>query len=126
MKRLYTALVVLFVILSVSFYTLFQCKSLCDTAYKQVSQIESYAKSDRFSQAAALSQQFYQDWNHSKDSMVWYIRHEPLEKITALASHLPSLASNEDLTMLSAHCQELRIRIYELYHNEIPKLKNLI
>ncbi len=126
MKRLYTSLIVLFIILSVSFFTIIQCKNLCSEAYSQVLQIKENTKSDRPQEAVAMAQQFYKFWNKSKNSMVWYIRHEPLEKITALSSRLEALIQNDDLAMLEAYCDELLVRINELYHNEIPKLHNLI
>lgn len=58
--------------------------------------------------------------------MVWYIRHEPLERITDISSHLEYLAKYNDLSQLLAQANQLMTCIDELYHDELPLLRNLV
>lgn len=82
MKRLYAAIAFLLIILATSAFTIFQCRQFHDQAIPQVEQIIEYAETGHLEQAAGLSGQFFDSWSKTRDSMVWYIRHEPLEKIT--------------------------------------------
>ena len=126
MKRLYAAIAFLLIILATSAFTIFQCRQFRDQAIPQVEQIIEYAETGHLEQAAGLSGQFFDSWSKTRDSMVWYIRHEPLEKITGIASRLESLANHGDLSQLIAQANELIVHIDELYHNELPLIQNLI
>lgn len=126
MKRLYAAIAFLLIILTTSAFTIFQCRQFHDQAIPQVEQIIEYAETGHLEQAASLSGQFFDSWSKTRDSMVWYIRHEPLEKITGIASRLESLAHYGDLSQLIAQANELIVHIDELYHNELPLIQNLI
>ena len=126
MKRLYAAIAFLLIILATSAFTIFQCRQFRDQAIPQVEQIIEYAETGHLEQAAGLSGQFFDSWSKTRDSMVWYIRHEPLEKITGIASRLESLAHRGDLSQLIAQANELIVHIDELYHNELPLIQNLI
>ena len=126
MKRLYAAIAFLLIILATSAFTIFQCRQFRDQAIPQVEQIIEYAETGHLEQAAGLSGQFFDSWSKTRDSMVWYIRHEPLEKITGIASRLESLAHHDDLSQLIAQANELIVHIDELYHNELPLIQNLI
>ena len=126
MKRLYAAIAFLLIILATSAFTIFKCRQVRDQAIPQVEQIIEYAETGHLEQAAGLSGQFFDSWSKTRDSMVWYIRHEPLEKITGIASRLESLAHHSDLSQLIAQANELIVHIDELYHNELPLIQNLI
>ena len=126
MKRLYAAIAFLLIILATSAFTIFQCRQFRDQAIPQVEQIIEYAETGHLEQAAGLSGQFFDSWSKTRDSMVWYIRHEPLEKITGIASRLESLAHHGYLSQLIAQANELIVHIDELYHNELPLIQNLI
>ena len=123
MKRLYAAIAFLLIILATSAFTIFQCRQFHNQAIPQVEQIIEYAETGHLEQAAG---QFFDSWSKTRDSMVWYIRHEPLEKITGIASRLESLAHHGDLSQLIAQANELIVHIDELYHNELPLIQNLI
>lgn len=86
LKRLYAAIAFLLIILATSAFTIFQCRQFHNQAIPQVEQIIEYAETGHLEQAAGLSGQFFDSWSKTRDSMVWYIRHEPLEKITGIAS----------------------------------------
>ena len=88
-------------------------------------QVLTDAESGRLTQAAALAKQFNESWQTTKDSMVWYIRHEPLERITDIAARLEYLARYDDVAQLTAQTSQLLICVDELYDNELPSLKNL-
>lgn len=126
MKRLYAAIAFLLLILATSVFTILQCRQFHDQAIPQVEEIIEYAETGRLEQAAGLSGQFFDWWMQVNNSMVWYIRHEPLEKITGIASRLESLAQNGDLSQLIAQANELIVHLDELYRNELPLIQNLI
>lgn len=125
MKRLYTAILILAVILSASVFTLIQCRQFQQHSVPLLQQILEDAESGRLTQAAALAKQFNESWQQTKDSMVWYIRHEPLERITDIAARLEYLARYDDIAQLTAQTNELLICVDELFDNELPSLKNL-
>lgn len=51
-------------------------------------------------QAAILAEQLSESWSKTKNSMVWYIRYEPLERISDITSRLEFLARYNDLPQL--------------------------
>ena len=110
MKRIYAAIAFLLVIVSTSLFTIKQCYDFRSRALPQLEQLSAYAQNQQLDQA----------------SMVWYIRHEPLEKITDISARLEQLARYGDLSQLLAQTKELTIRVDELYHNELPLLRNLV
>lgn len=125
MKRLYTAILILSVILGASLFALIQCYQFQQQAIPLLQQVLTDAESGRLTQAAALAKQFNESWQTTKDSMVWYIRHEPLERITDIAARLEYLARYDDVAQLTAQTSQLLICVDELYDNELPSLKNL-
>lgn len=125
MKRLYTAILVLTVIISTSVFTLIQCHRFQQQSIPLLQQVLADAESGRLTQAAASARQFNESWQKTKDSMVWYIRHEPLERITDIAARLEYLARYDDIAQLTAQTSELLICVDELFDNELPSLKNL-
>ena len=112
MKRIYAAIAFLLVIVSTSLFTIKQCYD--------------FAQNQQLDQAAEVAAQFFDQWSQTKDSMVWYIRHEPLEKITDISARLEQLARYGDISQLLAQTKELSIRVDELYRNELPLLRNLV
>lgn len=126
MKRFYGAIAMLSLIVCCSVFTLLQCRNFHSTAVKQLSQMMESAENGRPQQAAVLAEQFYESWQETKDSMVWYIRHEPLERITDISSRLEYLAKYNDLSQLLAQANQLMTCIDELYHDELPLLRNLV
>lgn len=126
MKRFYGAIAMLSLIVLCSVFTLLQCRNFHSTAVAQLTQMMESAENDRPQQAAVLAEQFYESWQETKDSMVWYIRHEPLERITDISSHLEYLAKYNDLSQLLAQANQLMTCIDELYHDELPLLRNLV
>lgn len=125
MKRLYTAILILSVILGASLFALIQCYQFQQQAVPLLQQVLTDAESGHLTQAAALAKQFNESWQTTKDSMVWYIRHEPLERITDIAARLEYLARYDDVAQLTAQTSQLLICVDELYDNELPSLKNL-
>ena len=123
MKRIYAAIAFLLVIVSTSLFTIKQCYDFRSRALPQLS---AYAQNQQLDQAAEVAAQFFDQWSQTKDSMVWYTRHEPLEKITDISARLEQLARYGDLSQLLAQTKEPTIRVDELYHNELPLLRNLV
>lgn len=126
MKRLYTTIALLLVILSLSVFTLFQCKRYCSETVSLVSKVIEEAENGRLEQAAVLAEQLNESWSKTKNSMVWYIRHEPLERVSDIASRLEFLARYGDLPQLIAQANQLRTCVDELFDNELPLLRNLV
>ena len=126
MKRLYATIALLLGILSLSLFALFQCRNYCTQTAEQVSQIIQYAENGRLDQAAILAEQLSESWSKTKNSMVWYIRYEPLERISDITSHLEFLARYNDLPQLMAQANQLLTCVHELYDNELPLLRNLV
>lgn len=81
MKRIYAAIAFLLVIVSTSLFTIKQCYDFRSRALPELEQLTAYAQNQQLDQAAEVAAQFFDQWSQTKDSMVWYIRHEPLEKI---------------------------------------------
>ena len=67
-----------------------------------------------------------ESWSKTKNSMVWYIRYEPLERISDITSRLEFLARYNDLPQLMAQANQLLTCVHELYDNELPLLRNLV
>lgn len=126
MKRLYATIALLLGILSLSLFALFQCRYYCTQTAEQVSQIIQYAENGRLDQAAILAEQLSESWSKTKNSMVWYIRYEPLERISDITSRLEFLAKYNDLPQLMAQANQLLTCVHELYDNELPLLRNLV
>ena len=80
MKRIYAAIAFLLVIVSTSLFTIKQCYDFRSRALPQLEQLSAYAQNQQLDQAAEVAAQFFDQWSQTKDSMVWYIRHEPLRK----------------------------------------------
>ena len=112
--------------MSTSLFTIKQCYDFRSRALPQLEQLSAYAQNQQLDQAAEVAAQFFDQWSQTKDSMVWYIRHEPLEKLTDISARLEQLARYGDLSQLLAQTKELTIRVDELYHNELPLLRNLV
>lgn len=104
MKRLYATIALLLGILSLSLFALFQCRYYCTQTAEQLSE----------------------SWSKTKNSMVWYIRYEPLERISDITSRLEFLARYNDLPQLMAQANQLLTCVHELYDNELPLLRNLV
>ena len=126
LKRIYAAIAFLLVIVSTSLFTIKQCYDFRSRALPELEQLTAYAQNQQLDQAAEVAAQFFDQWSQTKDSMVWYIRHEPLEKITDISARLEQLARYGDLSQLLAQTKELGIRVDELYRNELPLLRNLV
>lgn len=116
----------LLVIVSTSLFTIKQCYDFRSRALPQLEQLSAYAQNQQLDQAAEVAAHFFDQWSQTKDSMVWYIRHEPLEKITDISARLEQLARYGDLYSYWRRQKELTIRVDELYHNELPLLRNLV
>lgn len=126
MKRLIAATAFLLVILCTSIFGIFQCAAVHNYSQEALSQIATYAKAGRLEEAAGLAGQFFDFWNRAQDSMVWYLRHEPLEKITSISSRLQTLALLEERSILLTEISELQVHLDELYRGELPIWQNLV
>lgn len=126
MKRLYPAIILIAIILGVSVFTMFQCRQFYQESTHLLSDLMEQAESGRLEQAAALAVQFNDYWDQMKNDMVWYIRHEPLERITDISSRLEYLARYDDRAQLLAQTNELLTCVRELYDNELPLVRNLV
>ena len=126
MKRLYPAIILIVLILGLSVFTQLQCRRFYQEGTQLLSELMQQAKSGHLEEAAALAGQFYDHWDQTKNAMVWYIRHEPLERITDISSRLMYLAIYDDRAQRLAQTNELMVCVRELYDNELPLLRNLV
>ena len=102
------------------------CSNVGTTVHKLLNRFLKLFNMQKMDQAAILAEQLSESWSKTKNSMVWYIRYEPLERISDITSRLEFLARYNDLPQLMAQANQLLTCVHELYDNELPLLRNLV
>lgn len=126
MKRFFLALILMAGVLGVSAYSLTQVYTLKNTALPLLEQALEAAQQGNLAQAGELSQQVAALWEEQHQVLVFFLNHEPIDRISGLTARLPYLAAWEDASQFSAQTSELIDCIRSLWQDELPLPQNLL
>lgn len=125
MKRVIIAVILTLGVICISLYSVFQIHDLEEKASSLLSTTLETARSGDMEKATALAFDFYDLWEDTQNHLIWFVRHEPLDKVTAIAARLPYLGEYRDESQFIAQTSELLALIDNIWEDELPLLRNL-
>lgn len=126
MKRVIIAVAMTIAILAISIYSVVKIGEFRKEAIAILSSCMQAAQQGNTQEATILATDFFNFWGELQERMVRFVRHEPLNHITSIASRLPYLASSNDQSQFLAQLNELMVDIDNLWRDELPLARNLL
>ena len=125
MKRGIIALIVLFLVLTISISSLFILKNSTEELYAMVETIESSVSNEEYKKAQKDLDNFTNYWEDNKRKLTVIVHLQNLENINDLVAMLDPLIKEGSKGSLLVTIARLKVLIEDLYENEFPSAHNL-
>ena len=120
MKRLVTAVVLLFLIVGISCFSLFaQERELGELAIE-------LRQTEATGQLEEKSEELFRLWNEKERLLVLFVRHDVLDELTVRMAQLPSLARHGEYGLFYSGVDVVLARMEDLLEAARPTYRNLL
>ncbi|MEG1869664.1 MAG: DUF4363 family protein [Oscillospiraceae bacterium] len=126
MKRLWIAASAVLVIIVLSLLSLNYTYNVTNELANQLGQIKVSVKQENTAQTIYLCNEYKASWDEKEKTLVKFMRHNPLDKITGMSARLSSLAEYADKSELMAVLDELIDSTHHLLEEETPRLDSIL
>lgn len=116
----------MFSIIATSCYSLLLIYRFKESAHMILGEALEYAENGQIQDAAVSADAFLELWEKTEKTLTRFVRHEALDRITAIASRIPSLGKYEATTQFVAYTNELLAVIEDFWEDELPLPRNLL
>lgn len=125
MKRMWAALVLLGLIVTVCLIGIFHTQKVTAEMIQTVSMAKSAQQQGDKKKACSLSEKAGEDWRKAHRTLCIYMVHSRLEEIDQTLSTLPELCRNDAKDAFLSECDKGLTQFSYLTESEIPNLGNI-
>lgn len=126
MKRLFTALVILAALLCGSLYTGRQVSQMTEHCVRQLESAQLLAEQGDWTQARAITQQVFEDWEGHKFSLHALLRHDDTDQILLSFRAVEQYLLLEEMDQYAAANVTLITQLELLSEMEQPTVENVL
>lgn len=126
MQRFVLALVIFFLIISLSFISLFYVTKNCEELQGEIDNVISHIENDNFQNALKNCEQFSKKWDKTEKFIITLVRHDNIDEITIKSKRMLGFAKSNDKSNLLAEAYALKTLINHIREDELPLLHNFL
>ncbi|MEG1778769.1 MAG: DUF4363 family protein [Oscillospiraceae bacterium] len=126
MKRLWIAASAVLVIIVLSIFSLSYTYIVTNELTTQLNEIKTTIKHEDTVQTISLCKKYKAEWDEKEKTLVKFMRHEPLDRITGMSARISSLAEYGDKSELMAVLDELIDSTHHLLEEETPRADSIL
>jgi len=126
MKRFYLSAAIFLLLLVICTTALFHVVQTCNIMTQTLVQISEIAKSGDRAQTVKLIEELSDYWAEEEQKLIRVVRHTDLDTVTASLAKLPTLAGYDNLSLLLAEIDQIRVILQHIHKSELPIWGNIV
>lgn len=126
MKRVYTSIVLLAIVLTLNFSSLIYIHSTVNELNGMLAQIKSSVKNEDYDSASKEVSAFCDTWHQKEKLLVRIMRHQGIDSAENSIEQLPVLLEYREYAMFMSNVSLIEAIITRMWEDEVPNIKNIM
>lgn len=126
MQRFVLAVAIFFLIITLSFVSLFYVTKSCEELQSEIDTIISHIEKGDFQNGLKGCEDFSKKWDKTEKFIITLVRHDNIDEITIKSKRMLGFAKSNDKSNLLAEAYALKTLINHIREDELPLLHNFL
>lgn len=126
MQRFVLAVAIFFLIITLSFVSLFYVTKSCEELQSEIDTIISYIEKNDFQNGLKGCEDFSKKWDKTERFIITLVRHDNIDEVTIKSKRMLGFAKSNDKSNLLAEAYALKTLINHIREDELPLLHNFL